>query len=274
MPRPPLQALRPIRTARLWATLALCLWTIAVRAQDTVFLEQPTDYEMSSYREPAPPPPQRRDLDRARWEELTKDVSYDEKPLDENSASRGRGSTTTPSGGGSGGQAPPTPSPPLEFSVPTWVRNLLFALLLGLLVLLAYFVIRARGRKNKRLDPASVEARLDEIEESEAPIGEGEFDQLLREALARGQYRLALRVHFLVIMGKLAENGSIVRQKGKTNRTYLHEMAGSPDREPFGGIVRTYERAWFGQRELDEQSYRSAAPAFEDFYRKLSDNRP
>jgi hypothetical protein len=140
--------------------------------------------------------------------------------------------------------------------------------------LLAYFVLRNRGRKNKQLAPVSVEARLDEIEESEAPIGESEFHVLLREALARGQYRLALRVHFLAIMGKLSENGTIVRQKGKTNRTYLREMTGRPERETFDGIVRTYERAWFGQREMDEPAYRSAAPAFEEFYRNLTAPRP
>jgi hypothetical protein len=264
----------PVRPLR-WAVRGLLglAWLCAFPAlgQDSVAVDGTSfGFPVSEYREPAPPPAERRELDRARWEELTRDVSYSEDPDDGRRPARSR--TAPPSGprggsgGGSGGGNPPAPSAP-DFQVPPYVRALLFALLLGLLGLLLFFLFRSRARKNRKISPEALEARMEEIERDGAPIHEGDMERWLREALEQGQYRLAVRIRFLAIMGRLAENGRIVRQKDKTNRAYLLEMSSHPRYGEFQAVVRLYERIWFGERPLDEPAYRAVAPVLEDFYR-------
>ncbi len=272
---PPLDAPPCPDRPHRWTIGALlgCAWLCAFPAlgQDTSFLEEPNPgFPTSEYREPAPPPSERRELDRARWEELTRDVSYSEDPNENRRSARSRSAPPAgPNGGGGGGSGGGTPTPPSlpNFQVPPFVRTLLFALLLGLLGLLLFFLFRNRSRKNRKISPEALEARIEEIERGDAPILESDMERWLREALALGQYRLAVRIQFLAIMGRLAENGRIVRQKGKTNRAYLLEMSSHPRHGEFLAIVRLYEQVWFGERPLDEPAYRAISPVLEDFYR-------
>lgn len=148
------------------------------------------------------------------------------------------------------------------------VRFVMFGILLALLVTVVFFMLKNRTRGNTRLaKPVAVE--LEALEKSDQPIPESQLDRLLREALAQKQYRLAIRVYFLAIMGRLSEKNRIQWQKGKTNRAYLQEMEAHADHAVFQHLVRFYERTWFGKIDLGENEYRENVPFFETFYQKL-----
>ena len=179
--------------------------------------------------------------------------------------------------------APPPAAPTLWDRIVNWIffkiyrfffspvykvyRNIfiyaIFMLLLGYMVyrlkdapfLSAFYGKSAAGRLN-----------LQEVTEN---IHAMDFEALIAEAVAAGQYRRAVRLNFLKSLRLLTEKQHIHWKPEKTNRDYLEELTPSELRLPFQELATRYEYIWYGDFPVDASRYEDARLRFEQFHRQL-----
>ena len=122
---------------------------------------------------------------------------------------------------------------------------------------------------NRQRDGAKVGApiELEEMHPSEIPLSE--LERLLKEALAKGDYRGAIRIYFIFIIRDLSDKKWISWQKEKTNFHYLREMSGKNEFDDFNRSVSYFEIIWYGKREIDSAKFEQIRPSFTRFLDKL-----
>jgi len=185
-----------------------------------------------------------KNFDREKWKEIVGNETFEENPID---------------------LAPPKPPPTLRnwnswFSLSgELLRAVAFILAFLIFAYILYFVAKNTStRKNIRsMKPVDITAPLENIEELDT-------DALLRKALADGDFRLAVRVHYILLLKKLNEVGLIIWKKDKTNRDYLSELYG---RDTVYDDVRkltiAYELVWYGERSVSQESFQRISGDFD-----------
>jgi Domain of unknown function (DUF4129) len=82
-----------------------------------------------------------------------------------------------------------------------------------------------------------------------------DFDALVAESIARGDYRSATRLRFLHTLRLLADRDYVTWHPGKTNFEYVAELRKSPFSEGFGRLSHYFEYAWYGNFSIDETTF-------------------
>lgn len=140
---------------------------------------------------------------------------------------------------------------------------LLALFLVGLVFLIYYMYLNSESDGTK----VNREIDLDELNPTEIPLTE--LERLLQEALAKGDYRGAIRIYFIFIVRDLSNKGWIRWQKEKTNFHYLREMSGKAEFDDFNRSVSFFEIIWYGKRDVDLQKFEEIKPNFTRFLDKL-----
>lgn len=112
--------------------------------------------------------------------------------------------------------------------------------------------------------------RVYTLSEVEDKMLEIDLDKILDEALFANDYRLALRINFLIIIKNLSLTGKITWTKEKTNWEYFGEIKEEMIALKFKEIVITFETIWYGEHTLTENQYKRLQPSYESFKNKLS----
>jgi len=120
--------------------------------------------------------------------------------------------------------------------------------------------------RNRLIARDGVEITLDNLDQY---LHETDLDRFLREALAQGNFTLAIRLYYLQIIKELSEKNAIRWSREKTNRDYLREMRGHPLAESFRETTRTYEFVWYGNQALDAQGYARLEPQFKNLLARI-----
>lgn len=240
-------------------------------------------------------------LDNDKWQDIRDGIRYegqedgpgrewtyesrDEYNRERRKYEEGNGGGGTGNGGGSGNRddwrpgdgssnrprqySPPPQSSP-SFNTPRfgglgilgWI--LLGAFGVALIFLIYYLFVNAerRGPKIK-----GEEINFEETNPTEIPLTE--LERLLQEALARKDYRGAVRIYFIFIVRDLAQKKWISWEKEKTNFHYLNEMVGKKEYDDFNISVSYFEIIWYGKREIDAEKFEQVKPKFTRFLDKL-----
>ncbi len=106
--------------------------------------------------------------------------------------------------------------------------------------------------RNRQIARDGVEITLNNLDDY---LHETDLDRFLREALAQGNYPLAVRLYYLQIIKNLSEKNAIKWSREKTNRDYQRELRGHRLAEPFREATRMYERVWYGNQALTAEGY-------------------
>lgn len=151
----------------------------------------------------------------------------------------------------------------------SWVQTLLWIIIIGgfIAAIIWYLVDNNAGlfrKRNKIIEKE--EEGADQIPEDIFAIG---FRREIDKALARGDYRLAIRLHFLQMLKTLAEKQLIAYKQDKTNLDYLIEMAARPFYPDFFRLTRHFEYSWYGLFDVKEEVYRQIAGEFRTFENQL-----
>ncbi|WP_082017118.1 DUF4129 domain-containing protein [Hymenobacter sp. DG25B] len=136
------------------------------------------------------------------------------------------------------------------------------AFLYVLLRLLRLDYTSAFGRSSRSL-PLSYEAAPEDINNID-------FATRLEEAEASGNYRLAVRLGYLLVLHTLAARHLINWQPDKTNHHYLQELAGTSWLPGFGQLTRQFEYVWYGEETLTPLSYATVRDARQQFLTDLT----
>lgn len=107
--------------------------------------------------------------------------------------------------------------------------------------------------------------RVYTLSEVEEKILEIDLNKIFNDALANKDYRLALRINFLIIIKMLSVQGKIKWTKEKTNWEYYHEIKDQGIASKFKEIVVPFETIWYGEHELTEAQFNRLQPSYESF---------
>src|SRR5205085_4474841 len=110
--------------------------------------------------------------------------------------------------------------------------------------------------------PSSVAIPYDVVEEN---IHDLNLDDLIIRAAESRNYRLAVRYLYLKILKQLNDNGNIDWKPGKTNRMYLAELHKNNLYKPFEYLTTQFEYVWYGEFEVNDDSYQNVKNKFTDF---------
>ncbi|MBC6610784.1 DUF4129 domain-containing protein [Hymenobacter sp. BT507] len=96
------------------------------------------------------------------------------------------------------------------------------------------------------------------------------FVELLAEAEAQANYRLAVRLGYLQSLHALSERHLIDWQPDKTNHHYLLELTNTPWQAPFADLTRQFEYVWYGEQPLTARLYEQLRATRQEFLGTLT----
>lgn len=162
------------------------------------------------------------------------------------------------------------PSMP-NFNFGDWsiMGDLLKTVVIGSIVLLlAYLIFRLVDQNygNKKI----INIQDHEIFENlEQHIHQVDLNDFLQQALQQGNFKLAVRIYYLIIIKKMSNSELIDWKKQKTNGEYLSEMYGKPLFENFRNSTNLFERVWYGDVEIDQDKFQVAKQLFDVLLNKI-----
>jgi hypothetical protein len=197
-----------------------------------------------------------RQLDRKEWKKLSKELDYTEtwekkkeKPKEEAEESK---------------------SLPSLFHFSEAFRQIAIVIAFIVVILIIGFLItRMMGLNlfaNKKITKRDLSVSLEQMEEE---IHESDLERFLREAIEKKDYKLAIRIYYLIILKELSVKNYIRWRKEKTNREYLFEMSPKPGYQKFNQLTRIFEKAWYGEGAVDENHYWTLSPVFKEYLESL-----
>ncbi len=142
-----------------------------------------------------------------------------------------------------------------------------------LLALLLFLIIRFFIKANTRAMIYSKEnPNLVTLSEEERIIKTEDIQQLIQEALAKKNYRLAVRYYYLSILKLLSERELIDWQLQKTNDDYISELSESSLKAAFSKATLLYDYVWYGEFHIGQERYNNAELIFESLKSKIATN--
>ena len=154
--------------------------------------------------------------------------------------------------------------------MPAWLATAIKYVGFGLgIALLAFLIYKLVGeallRKNTKVDEQE-QITLENLEEH---IHETDLDRFLRAALAEGDYRMAVRIYYLMVIRDLSARNWIQWKKDEVNRQYLNEMSSQPLYPVFRDLTRIFEAIWYGEYSLDDQRFGELKGQFEQILKEI-----
>lgn len=137
-------------------------------------------------------------------------------------------------------------------------------LLLALGIWLIYILVTLlMGKKGNWLFTKKTDPLIRFGNENEA-IEVSDYSSLIKKALHEGDYRSAIRYHYLNLLHKLHDKGKIEYHTEKTNADYIYEIREKPLARSFEYVSYIYDHAWYGEFEVRDEEYKRAENAFRD----------
>jgi hypothetical protein len=137
-----------------------------------------------------------------------------------------------------------------------------YLLIVAAIVLIIFLLIKNDIRALFYGKSASIAIDFKEFEEDIHSIN---FQELIAKAIQNKDYRKAIRLHFLKLLKELTDKNLIKWQIDKTNNDYTIELAKSKYSNQFNELALLYEYIWYGDFELNEESFKSTVSKFNAF---------
>lgn len=151
-----------------------------------------------------------------------------------------------------------------EANIAPWLEFVLWGIAgIGVLFLL-FRILKSKGIFKKK-DTGRNAVWVDpESENEDFPDGNRSYAVLISNAEANGNFRLAVRYHFLQLLQLLAERDLLKPARGKTNASYIKEID-TAYRQHFSALVGIYEYTWYGHIAISPERYPEIVSRFKQF---------
>lgn len=160
-----------------------------------------------------------------------------------------------------------------EFTPPSFnydlsgFKYLFYFLVVGLVL---FVIIKIVMNFNKNPTVKQEKIGIESIEEIEEKMHEIDLDELLKEAIIAKDYRIALRINFLIIIKMLSQKGEISWAKEKTNWEYHLEVKPTNLSLQFKEIIIPFESIWYGEQPLEENQFNALVPSYDRLKKDLT----
>lgn len=152
-----------------------------------------------------------------------------------------------------------------------FLRIVLKALPYVIAGLVLYFIIKfflkvnARniidGKKNKPIVHLSEEEEL---------IKDKDLPKLIQKAISEGNYQLAIRYYYLLLLKKLSDKDFISWQQEKTNEDYIKELSSKKQlHSDFKKLTYLYDYVWYGEFSIDKEKFLQEESNFKNTLAKI-----
>lgn len=156
------------------------------------------------------------------------------------------------------------------FQIDPGAYKIIELLFYGILILIAlYIIVRLLvgtkassffSKKSSQLAPLNIQ---------EEHIDSVDLDQFIRNALARKNYRLAIRYMYLKVLKELSIRNLISWHFDKTNRDYYEEIEDPQLKDNFKKVSYLYDHVWYGEFDLDAGGFANAQLDFDRFTKNM-----
>ena len=104
------------------------------------------------------------------------------------------------------------------------------------------------------------------------PIEEIDFQSLIKEALNKKDFRLAIRYQYLDVLKSLSEKGLISHSHYKSNVEYAYELKNKTLKNEFRQLVFAFDHIWYGEYTVDANQYQLIYREFDSFKKNIPEN--
>lgn len=148
--------------------------------------------------------------------------------------------------------------------------NIILYIIVGLILvgLIVFLIIQYKEDPEIKNQKIIIEEDLD-IETTQ----KRELEIKVEKALELENYRLAVRIYFLIIIKSLSVRELINWQKRKTNYIYLKEIGDNQLKTQFATTIKLFEIVWYGRVQISEDEYKGIEPVFKDLIRAIESGR-
>lgn len=144
------------------------------------------------------------------------------------------------------------------------VDLLIKSLAVLLIVFVIYLIVKAiMNGEGQWIFGKSSDKKVIHYDDIEKNIHLVDFEKLIKETLQSGEKRLSIRYYYLWLLKKMTEKNMITWDIEKTNSDYLYEIQDPAFKSNFEYASYLYNYIWYGEFELDEQTFEKAKTVFE-----------
>lgn len=141
--------------------------------------------------------------------------------------------------------------------------NLIY--ILSAIVVIIALVILSRGSLRRVFHGAP--RSLGEVTAAEEDIRGLDIEALIREAEETNDLRRAIRLHYLLVLRKLVDDGVLRWSPERTDQDYMAQIKDPALRSRFAHIALVFQWVWYGHAEVDAERYGSIKRPFLEFER-------
>jgi len=139
----------------------------------------------------------------------------------------------------------------------------------GIIALIVWLFIKLNPGKGLNTKNNEQEVYLSEEQEI---IENKDIEALIKEAIALGDLRLAVRYYYLLILRELKNKQLISYEQEKTNEDYLKEIKETQIRYPFQRLTHLYDFVWYGNFAINPKQYKTAETDFITLKNQINTN--
>lgn len=130
-------------------------------------------------------------------------------------------------------------------------------------VVIAALVVLSRGSLRRVFHGAP--RSLGEVTTTDEDIREMDIEALIREAEVNNDLRRAIRLHYLLVLRKLVDEGVLTWSPERTDQDYMAQIKEDALRSRFAHIALVFQWVWYGHAEVDAERYASIKRPFLEF---------
>lgn len=146
------------------------------------------------------------------------------------------------------------------------LAKILFALVLGALVIFLVFQVRKAGWFRRKSHQS--ESAKDAWNPTTLP--ESEFEERLAAALRQNDYRTCVRIYFTYLLKENIRLNRIHWKRAFTNRDYCQQLEGKKGAAEFRWAVSVFEQTWYGTTPVSTRYYAEIEPSLRAYYKQLT----
>lgn len=200
-------------------------------------------------------------LDQEKWEDLKERIQYSEKLEKKELEDPADFDDTT--------DTTPTRSN-VDLPNLSGLGYVLIAIVILALISAIIFLVK---QSNKTASVAVKRKQATSLEEAEEDLPDVELTDLFQDQVKKGEWRLALRVKFLMILQDLIDQNHIVWLKRKTNQQFVTEIKDTSIRLTFSMLAGTFDHVWYGDETLSELQFSATIAELDKLHHKLNEGK-
>ncbi|MES2544328.1 MAG: DUF4129 domain-containing protein [Bacteroidota bacterium] len=144
-----------------------------------------------------------------------------------------------------------------------FVSILLKTLAIAIVVYVIYMITKAlMNKEGQWIFGKNSDRKNIQYSEIERNILAVDFEKLIKDTLQSGEKRLSIRYYYMWLLKRMAERELIVWDLEKTNSDYIYELKNENQKIEFAYLSYLYNHIWYGEFEIDEESFAKAKNAF------------